>query len=72
MNYKKLKALLPILSIFIGSVALTFVLNISGAFGFLELKLYDGTEVNRLIPSICYLCIKINYIERSDKGFPLW
>ena len=38
---KKIKELIPIISIFIGSVIMTFFLHISGVFSFLELKLYD-------------------------------
>ncbi len=38
---KKIKELIPIISIFIGSVIITFFLHISGVFSFLEMKLYD-------------------------------
>ena len=41
MDFKKIREYLPITFIFIGSVLLTFILHISGIFGFLEMKLYD-------------------------------
>ena len=41
MDLKKIRDYLPIIFIFIGSVLLTFILHISGIFGFLEMKLYD-------------------------------
>jgi len=41
MSYKKAKEYFPIILIFIGSILFTFILHISGAFGYLEMKLYD-------------------------------
>ena len=41
MSYKKAIEYFPIFLIFIGSVLFTFILHISGAFGYIEMKLYD-------------------------------
>ena len=41
MLYKQAKEYLPVFLFFIGSISFTFILHISGAFGYLEMKLYD-------------------------------
>ena len=38
---KKIKETLPVFLIFIGSVFFTYIMHLSGAFGYLEMKLYD-------------------------------
>ena len=41
MTIKKIKEYLPIILIFLGSIAITFILHLSGSFSYLEMKLYD-------------------------------
>ena len=41
MSYKNIKEYIPIFLIFIGSIAFTFILHLSGSFSYLEMKLYD-------------------------------
>ena len=41
MSSKKIKEILPIILIFVGSISFTYILHVSGAFGYLEMKLYD-------------------------------
>ena len=38
---KKIKEILPVFLIFIGSVFFTYIMHLAGAFGYLEMKLYD-------------------------------
>ena len=44
MNFKKIKDSTPILIIFFSSILLTFLLHISGAFSYIELKLYEDSK----------------------------
>ena len=41
IKLKKINEMLPIFLIFISSILFTWILHLSGAFGYLEMKLYD-------------------------------